>query len=661
MKKILGFIFAILALTVAMLIYASFSLSNYHIFIAEVLIGEGHYKAYLVTAIVFVLIAIVLLFIWSWIKLIPGKKEKTSTLKIIEKVIFHLLLATFIFAAYMGVVFFIDINKATKGFKKADISRIVDFSYSYAADTDKRRMKISEHQRDYQQKSKADFYIEARKNIEDKTPLMISIIDNLYYDGTYENINFRDSDGRTALMYAIGLSAGSETVKMLLENGADAKMHDNKNITVLMYAASYADSPEIIEMLINKGADVDEKTSGQKKPLHFAAQYNENADIIKALIKHGANPEDMAYYSIRGEYKSPLMVAVEYNNSGEVIAYLADSVMDINAFVYGVNILDLAVQYGTIDTVQIILDAGADVNKGAFKQGYSALAIAAMDNEDINVAKMLIDAGADINISNKNYIFSSALMTAAWGGTPEMVELLLKKEANINVKNLYGMGAIEVAAANPDAAEVISLLKKHGVESGRVQGVYFPPIVLAAMINPDPEQLELLIQQGEDINALNSEGMSAFSAACRYNVNSEVAKVFLKHGLKVNGIDIATGKKHIDYAGANRNIEMLETLLNYYPEQNTESLRRILFEAVESGNAAAIRFLKSYGLDINVQNERDGKTALMYAAQISSNPRVINALLESGAETYIKDNEGKTAAYYLKKNKKLSKFNIKLD
>lgn len=659
MKKILGLICAILALTVAMLVYASFSLSNYHIYIAEVLIGEGHYKAYLITGIVSILIAVMLLFIWSWIKLFPGK-AKTSGIKIIEKAVFYFLMVTLVFSVYMGTVFFIDINKATAGYKKADITRIVDLIYSYAADTDKRKQKISENQRGYQERSKMAFLDEARANIEDKTPLMAAVIDNLTYDGTFETVNFRDSEGRTALIYAVAMSAGSETVKMLLDNGADAKIHDNGRMTTLMYAAAFADNSEIIDLLIDKGADVDEKMPGSKKPIHFAAQYNENVDIIKALIKRGANSEDMAYYAFRGAYKSPLMVAVEYNNSDEVIAYLAKITPDINAFIYGVNILDLAVQYGTETTVRIMLDAGADVNKGAFKQGYSALAIAVMDNDDINVAKLLIEAGADINLSNRNFIFSSALMTAAWGAKPEAVELLLENDANLNIQNLYGMSALEIAAANPYAAEVIALLKKYGIEPGKLQGIYFPSIVLAAAINVDPEQIELLIQQGEDINAVNSEGLSAFSAACRYNMNPEVAKVFLKHGLRVNSFDIETGKKHIEYAGANQNIEMLATLLDYYPEQNRESLRRILFEAVRSGNVNAIKFLKNYGVDLNAQNEA-GETALIYAAQISSNPRIINALLENGAETYIKNKEGKTAAQYLKANKKLSKFNIKLN
>ena len=658
MKKILGFVCAILAFTVAMLIYASFSLSNYHIYIAEVLIGEGHYRAYFVTGIVFILISVILLCIWSWIKLFNSKAAAFG-IKIIEKSVFYFLVVTLVFSAYMGVVFFIDINKATTGFKKADVTRIVEFVYGYAASTNKRRQEISDKREGYQEKSRAEIFMQARAKIEDKTPLMIAVIDNLVYEESYENINYSDSDGRTALMYAIAVSAGSETVKTLLVNGADAKMHDNEKMTTLMYAAAYADTAEIIDMLIDAGADVDEKMAGNKKSIHFAAQYNENVEIIKALIRHGANPEDMAYYTIRGSYRSPLMVAVEYNNSDEVIAYLAEIVPDINAIVYGVNILTLAVQHGTVKTVQIILDAGADVNKGAFRQGYSALAVAAMDNDDINVTKLLIDAGADVNVANKNFIFSSALMTAAWDGSPEIVELILDNDANIDIKNLYGMSALEIAAANPEAADVISLLSRYGIKPGKIQGVYFPSIVLVAAINADPQQIELLIERGADINALNSEGLSAFSAACRYNVNPEVAKVFLKHGLRVNGIDSESGKKHIEYAGANHNIAVLETLLNYYPEQNRESLRRILFEAVKSGNINAVKFLKGYGIDMNVQ-DKEGVTALMYAAQISTTPRIIYELLDSGAETYIKDNEGKTAEHYLKANKKLSKFGIKL-
>ena len=55
------------------------------------------------------------------------------------------------------------------------------------------------------------------------------------------------------------------------------------------------------------------------------------------------------------------------------------------------------------------------------------------------------------------------------------------------------------------------------------------------------------------------------------------------------------------------------------------------------------------GANVNARNSK-GMTALMLAAMNNSNPEVVKALINAGADIFAKDNEGKTALNYAKDN-----------
>jgi len=59
------------------------------------------------------------------------------------------------------------------------------------------------------------------------------------------DINAKDNNGRTALMYAAAFNSNPEVIKYLLDHGADAKITDLQGKTALDYAAN----SEVAEML----------------------------------------------------------------------------------------------------------------------------------------------------------------------------------------------------------------------------------------------------------------------------------------------------------------------------------------------------------------------------------------------------------------------------
>ena len=118
------------------------------------------------------------------------------------------------------------------------------------------------------------------------------------------NPNLETSEGTTPLMRAAG-SGFADTVKKLLDHGADARLHDASGETALHYIAmgdyefnKWQDEKRrthrvsigpIVRLLLQHGAEVDAQDHEGKTTLTLAAAC-ETTDLVKLLLRHHANP-----------------------------------------------------------------------------------------------------------------------------------------------------------------------------------------------------------------------------------------------------------------------------------------------------------------------------------------------------------------------------------
>jgi len=91
---------------------------------------------------------------------------------------------------------------------------------------------------------------------------------------------------RTALVNSI-LNDRTETVKLLIERGADVNEKGRDNFTPLHWAAYYGKT-EMVKILLSKGAEVNARSETYGTPLTLAAQYG-FTDTVKALLEKGAD------------------------------------------------------------------------------------------------------------------------------------------------------------------------------------------------------------------------------------------------------------------------------------------------------------------------------------------------------------------------------------
>jgi ankyrin repeat protein len=283
-------------------------------------------------------------------------------------------------------------------------------------------------------------------------------------------INHQDSAGNSLLMHAV-LYGNADTVKLLLERGADANATNNAGATPLLRAAGNHDK---IKLLIKHGANVNARSALGNTPLLVAARARGSAKSVELLLKHGA----------------------EINATNN----------------FGATALMAAAASGELDTVRLLVKRGADVNvhvhgseaAAIWGGGRSALMWAAFRG-DHAMARFLLDSGADINSSEG---FGTALIQAAWNDQTEMAKYLLKRNANPNQADFMAdFTPLHWAAgserSNPD---LVNALLKHGAnpnaEGGApvdaFMGIPQTPLLIARKRNYDSITTTLLAAGAND-------------------------------------------------------------------------------------------------------------------------------------------------------------------
>ena len=190
-----------------------------------------------------------------------------------------------------------------------------------------------------------------------------SIVELLLQKGV--DVNRQDRYGKTAL--SIAADRGDQRiVELLLEKGADAN-RPGEDRKAALYRAAYGGHQKIVELLLNKGADANEPGEDGKAALYIAAQKGYQ-EIVKLLLEKGAdvNSRDLVLPELARRRDARMLRFL--------LRYGAD--VDARRRYDGATALHLAAQSGYKTTVQLLIDAGADLEA---KQSYKDLQLTASD------------------------------------------------------------------------------------------------------------------------------------------------------------------------------------------------------------------------------------------------------------------------------------------
>jgi ankyrin repeat protein len=429
------------------------------------------------------------------------------------------------------------------------------------------------------------------------------------------DVNVPQADGATPLHWAV-YKIDHELVAALLERGANPDTINSYGSRPLSEAVKVGDA-RLVEMLLEAGADVEARNEDEQTALMLATRTG-SIEVAEQLVRHGADVN--AKEAWRGQ--TPLMWAADAGFSG-VTKFLIDHGADVTSRAMvndwptqttseprnqyrptgGLTPLLYAARSGCTGCVEAILDAGADIDRPN-PDGVTPLMIA-IDNLAFDTARFLLERGANAHVWDW------------WGRTA----LYVAVDMNTFVSP-FGSGSRQ--SGGTSALDLVRLLLDAGVNPNTQLNMHRPtrggnagrfsdeilmtgatPLLRAAA-GQDAEAAHLLLEHGALVDLPNVMGVTPLMAAT--GTGMEPSERFNPDG-----------------DAQERAIATLELLLAAGAEVNTR---------ITDVKGRTARVGRSTTLP-----ERGGQTAL-YAAVQWAWPRVVEYLIEHGAEVDIVDDLG---------------------
>ena len=184
-------------------------------------------------------------------------------------------------------------------------------------------------------------------------------------------------------------------------------MSDEDDFPTPLAAAIYCNHKTIVELLLAHGAAVNGPVYAWKTPLQMACDKdNANEDILKLFIDRGADLDAIAEY----RRETPLTRACGSKSNLDIVQLLLNAGADVNGGDGTVTPMHTAAHDGNIKAIELLIEAGADVNRVSTDDDITAgstpldWAIPRFGNCNkysyYVTVKALLAAGADPNIAN---------------------------------------------------------------------------------------------------------------------------------------------------------------------------------------------------------------------------------------------------------------------
>ena len=356
------------------------------------------------------------------------------------------------------------------------------------------------------------------KDSEGRTPLLLACWSG-YLDAVKvlvqagAELRVADHNGRTCLTLA-SCEGHTETVRYLVSLGqvdVDQGGGDRSGNTALHEAVGQ-NHADVVQVLIDAGADIEKKDSSAGRTPLFHACKEGYLDIVKVLVQAGASVTDH-------NGRTCLTAAVEEVHT-ETVLYLVGlgrvDVDQVGRTEGDWTALHKAVLRNDVDMVQVLIDAGADIEKKTF--GCSPLLLVC--ESDVNdVVKVLVRAGADVGARDEDG--RTCLMIAAGRSTKIVKSLLCMAEVGVDLVDAKHWTALHHAVSSKDEA-VVQVLIDAGADVEAKSELVCSPLMMACRAG-EVHIVRMLLKAGARLH-IQGNGNIRFDAAARYP-KSYAAKV----------------------------------------------------------------------------------------------------------------------------------------
>ena len=270
---------------------------------------------------------------------------------------------------------------------------------------------------------------------------------------------------------------------------------------------------------------------------------------------------------------------------------------------------------------------------------YSLLSVASEGGHNQTV-EMLLDRGADINAQTNGW---SALHFASAKGHESVVNILLGKGTQVDLQDQYGTTALLLASNIGHVSIARSLLEKGADADHECYEKYKNPLKGAAIYGHYPI-VQLLLLHGADVNAQSGGNLASALHLASEKGHGSIVQILLEHGADTNARD-KNGVNALHNASRKDHKFSVRKLLEYGTDINARDKYGFsaLHYASECGHETSAQILLEHGADVNAR-DKYGDSALHKASR-EGHESLMQKLLDHGADVNIRDEYGFTALH----------------
>lgn len=369
------------------------------------------------------------------------------------------------------------------------------------------------------------------------------------------DINRTDDKGATAISFAAGNGQTNTTVyDLLFKAGNNPKQKFQNGANLLLLAIAYDQDLKLAKYFSTKGLSLKDTDDFGNTAFDYATRTG-NLSLLKNLLSEGVKPTTKALIFASQGTRSA-------SNTLEVYSFLVEDLkLDPKSTGdKGENVLhNLVRKKDQIEILSYFIDKGTNVNH-TDNEGNNVL-MEAVKNNDQDMLQLILTHTKNIN--QVNLKGTSALAFAVSSGSPETVSLLINHKADAQVVDVdkNNLGAYLVQSFKPlregqknDFAEKLAILKNAGVNFAASQNEGNSLYHLAVVKN-NTDLLKQLEGLNINVNAVNSEGMTALHKAALVAKDDAILKFLISKGAKK---DLLTEFDETAYDLAKENETLLE-------------------------------------------------------------------------------------------------------
>jgi len=366
-----------------------------------------------------------------------------------------------------------------------------------------------------------------------------------------------------------------------------------------------------------------QETKSNEELIHLLIN---DIDFLKVLVNNHLEVNQKDCYG-----NTPLIYSIKAKNP-KVIRYLIEHGADLRKTDRNlIRILDhIIFPEDRLDLLKILISNHLDVNRK--DDCGKTLLIYAIHNENLRIVKYLLECKADLQDVNNNLDVVHFLIKNHNDNNFEILKLLVDGGLDIDKKDEYGQTLLTYGLL-VNNTPVIHYLMAKGASIDNVNNHI--KSISNIILSDNLDLLEFLMDHQLNINKKDVDGNTPLIySVCALNL--QITKYLLEHGASPHDINYKVLKGLIDKSIKKDCLDILELLMTY--QLNINDIKddidnTILMYAVQKAeNTKIIQFLLDHGADINHSNYYYC-TALSYGFYYNcNNEKILEYLIDHGAD-----------------------------